>query len=291
MSAYNNSTDIDIVRLYRTEINSYSILNKEDERKLLAAAQSGDIEAQNKLIEHNMRLVKSIANGYKCSSPLLAENDLIQVGSLGLFDAIRQFDLSTSYKFSTFATYHIQQKILYEISRINSSIRKPANICALYKKIKSTSAQLRQELQTEPTVQQIAQELNITPKRIKEVQSYFIDPISIDLTLSQDDDSTIGDMVEDESINDPINSVFNDELHCAIKDVLQTLSEKERKVIELRFGLDGGPQRSLSEVGKILGYSHEWMRQIEEKALSKLRQPIRKNKLQHFFDEEKREGV
>ena len=276
------NNDINSSRAYRAKLNSYDLLTFEQERELLKRAQMGNIEARNELIMHNMRLVKSIAGHYTCAG--LDSDDLISIGSMGLIPAIEKFDLTSTHKFSTYATYWIKQAIRREIINQNRAVRIPANVQETYNKIRKASEALRQALGHEPTKHQVAKAVGMTAKEVEEITSFFMEPISTDTTLTDEDETTVGDLIADENSIDPIDAVYSVELKTMVSAVLDTLPEKEREVIKLRFGIDGHPQRSLEEVGAILGYSREWIRRIEERALIKLRNPIRSNKLKSFLE-------
>ena len=276
------NNDINSSRAYRAKLNSYDLLTFEQERELLKRAQTGDIEARNELIMHNMRLVKFIAGHYTCAG--LDNDDLISIGSMGLIPAIEKFDLTSTHKFSTYATYWIKQAIRREIINQNRAVRIPANVQETYNKIRKASETLRQALGHEPTKHQVAKAVGMTAKEVEEITSFFMEPISTDTTLTDEDETTVGDLIADENSVDPIDAIYSVELKTMVSAVLDTLPEKEREVIKLRFGIDGHPQRSLEEVGAILGYSREWIRRIEERALIKLRNPIRSNKLKSFLE-------
>lgn len=276
------NNDINSSRAYRAKLNSYDLLTFEQERELLKRAQTGDIEARNELMMHNMRLVKSIAGHYTCAG--LDSDDLISIGSMGLIPAIEKFDLTSTHKFSTYATYWIKQAIRREIINQNRAVRIPANVQETYNKIRKATEALRQALGHEPTKHQVAKAVGMTAKDVEEITSFFMEPISTDTTLTDEDETTVGDLIADENSIDPIDAVYSVELKTMVSAVLDTLPEKEREVIKLRFGIDGHPQRSLEEVGAILGYSREWIRRIEERALIKLRNPIRSNKLKSFLE-------
>ena len=276
------NNDINSSRAYRAKLNSYDLLTFEQERELLKRAQTGDIEARNELMMHNMRLVKSIAGHYTCAG--LDSDDLISIGSMGLIPAIEKFDLTSTHKFSTYATYWIKQAIRREIINQNRAVRIPANVQETYNKIRKASEALRQALGHEPTKHQVAKAVGMTAKEVEEITLFFMEPISTDTTLTDEDETTVGDLIADENSIDPIDAVYSVELKTMVSAVLDTLPEKEREVIKLRFGIDGHPQRSLEEVGAILGYSREWIRRIEERALIKLRNPIRSNKLKSFLE-------
>ena len=276
------NNDINSSRAYRAKLNSYDLLTFEQEREWLKRAQTGNIEARNELIMHNMRLVKSIAGHYTCAG--LDSDDLISIGSMGLIPAIEKFDLTSTHKFSTYATYWIKQAIRREIINQNRAVRIPANVQETYNKIRKATEALRQALGHEPTKHQVAKAVGMTAKEVEEITSFFMEPISTDTTLTDEDETTVGDLIADENSIDPIDAVYSVELKTMVSAVLDTLPEKEREVIKLRFGIDGHPQRSLEEVGAILGYSREWIRRIEERALIKLRNPIRSNKLKSFLE-------
>ena len=276
------NNDINSSRAYRAKLNSYDLLTFEQERELLKRAQMGNIEARNELMMHNMRLVKSIAGHYTCAG--LDSDDLISIGSMGLIPAIEKFDLTSTHKFSTYATYWIKQAIRREIINQNRAVRIPANVQETYNKIRKATEALRQALGHEPTKHQVAKAVGMTAKEVEEITSFFMEPISTDTTLTDEDETTVGDLIADENSVDPIDAVYSVELKTMVSTVLNTLPEKEREVIKLRFGIDGHPQRSLEEVGAILGYSREWIRRIEERALIKLRNPIRSNKLKSFLE-------
>ena len=276
------NSEINSSRAYRTKLNSYELLTFEQERELLKRAQAGDTEARNELIMHNMRLVKSIAGHYTCAG--LDNDDLISIGSMGLVPAIEKFDLTSTHKFSTYATYWIKQAIRREIINQNRTVRIPANVQETYNNIRKTTETLRQALGHEPTKRQVAKAMGLTAKEIEEITSFFLEPISTEVPLTDEDETTIGDLLADENNIDPVDAVYFNELHEAVSAILETLPEKEREVIRLRFGMDGHQQRSLEEVGAMMGYSREWIRRIEERALTKLRNPVRSNKLKGFLE-------
>ena len=276
------NSEINSSRAYRTKLNSYELLTFEQERELLKRAQAGDTEARNELIMHNMRLVKSIAGHYTCAG--LDNDDLISIGSMGLVPAIEKFDLTSTHKFSTYATYWIKQAIRREIINQNRTVRIPANVQETYNNIRKTTETLRQALGHEPTKRQVAKAMGLTAKEIEEITSFFLEPISTEVPLTDEDETTIGDLLADENNTDPVDAVYFNELHEAVSAILETLPEKEREVIRLRFGMDGHQQRSLEEVGAMMGYSREWIRRIEERALTKLRNPVRSNKLKGFLE-------
>ena len=247
------NSEINSSRAYRTKLNSYDLLTFEQERELLKRAQAGDIEARNELIMHNMRLVKSIAGHYTCAG--LDSDDLISIGSMGLVPAIEKFDLTSTHKFSTYATYWIKQAIRREIINQNRTVRIPANVQEIYNNIRKTTETLRQALGHEPTKRQVAKAIGMTAKEVEEITSFFLEPISTEVPLTDEDETTIGDLIADENNVDPVDAVYFNELHEAVSAILETLPEKEREVIRLRFGLDGSQQRSLEDVGELLGYS------------------------------------
>lgn len=219
--------DINSSHAYRAKLNSYDLLTFEEERELLKRAQTGDIEARNELMMHNMRLVKSIAGRYTCSG--LDSDDLISIGSIGLIPAIEKFDLTSTNKFSTYATYWIKQAIRREIVNQNRTARIPANVQETYNKIRKTTEALRQALGHEPTKHQIAKAMGLTSKEVEEVTSFFIEPISTNTILTDEDETTIGDLIADENSVDPIDAIYSIELKTMVSTILDTLPEKNVK--------------------------------------------------------------
>ena len=208
------NNDINSSRAYRAKLNSYDLLTFEQERELLKRAQTGDIEARNELMMHNMRLVKSIAGHYTCAG--LDSDDLISIGSMGLIPAIEKFDLTSTHKFSTYATYWIKQAIRREIINQNRAVRIPANVQETYNKIRKATEALRQALGHEPTKHQVAKAVGMTAKEVEEITSFFMEPISTDTTLTDEDETTIGDLIEDENSVDNIDAIYNIEIKTKV---------------------------------------------------------------------------
>ena len=274
---------LDATYLYFKQIGNYPLLTPEEEVELITAAQNGDDKAREKVINSNLRLVVSIAKKYH-NNVGLSFLDLIQEGNMGLTTCIDKFDVSQGYRFSTYATWWIRQAISKAIINQSNTIRMPAHLYDLSSKINKASQKLLNDLGREPTDDEIAQELGIKVEKIKDILNISKSPMSLDYTVGEDDDTSVGELIADDRIESPETIVINKEKHNAIMKVLNTLNEREREVISLRFGIEDGQNKSLEEVGEICGVTKERIRQIEIKALRKLRQPFRQSILQEYLN-------
>lgn len=274
---------LDATHLYFKQIGNYPLLTAEEEVELITAAQNGDKDAKEKVINSNLRLVVSIAKKYH-NNVGLSFLDLIQEGNIGLTKCIDKFDVSQGYRFSTYATWWIRQVISKAIINQSNTIRMPAHLFDLSSKINKASQKLLNDLGREPTDDEIAQELGIKVEKIKDILNVSKSPMSLDYTVGEDDDTSVGELIADDRIESPETIAINHERHDAIMKVLDTLNEKEREVIMLRFGIEDGQNKSLEEVGEICGVTKERIRQIEAKALRKLRQPFRQKILKAYVD-------
>ena len=278
-----NTTFIpDAINAYIKSISKIPLLTSEEEQILGEKIAKGNEEARNKLIESNLRLVVSIAKHYTHRSkiPFL---DLIQEGNIGLTHAVEKWDYTMGYKFSTYATYWIKQAISKAVTEHSRSIRVPMHVIEQLNKLNKTSRILFQELKREPSAKEIAALMGIEEKKVRELQLIVKDPISIDQTINDEEDATIGDLIADEDYESPIESIYREQTSTAIDCVLKTLDSREADVIKLRYGLNGKKPQTLDEIGKEYNLSKERIRQIEEKALSKLRHPMRANMLRNFL--------
>lgn len=272
----------DSVRLMMKQIGSVELLSFDEEKELAARAFDGDKEAKDQLVIHNLRLVVSIARKYKGTG--LTFQDLVQEGSIGLIKAADKFDPRRGFRFSTYATYWIKQAVSRAIAEQNRVIRVPSHIIDMASKIKKATSELTQQLGYVPNEKQIAKHLNLDETKVKEVMSSMVDTLSLDVSVNEDDDATMGDLVPDNRFISPEHSLDEADRHTQIEKVLGTLTEKEAKIIRMRFGLDDGHPKTLAEIGKEFGCSREWIRLQEEKAMRKLRSPLRKNMLVEYLD-------
>ena len=273
--------DFDILKQYFREIDNIPLLTMEEERKLCEEISKGNKEARDKLIESNLKLVISVAKHYQnCGLSLGA---LIQEGNIGLMKAVDKFDPTKGYKFSTYATWWIRQAITRAIADQARTIRVPVHMVETINKLARVQRQLTQELNREPTDDEIAKKLGITVEKVREVYKISQDPVSLETPIGEEDDSHLGDFIKDERTMGPEEYATVEMLKEALRGVLATLTEREEKVLRLRFGLDDGQCRTLEEVGQIFGVTRERIRQIEAKALRKLRHPSRSRKLKDFL--------
>lgn len=272
----------DPVRMYLKEIGRVSLLTAEDEVNLAIRIQQGDEEAKRKLAEANLRLVVSIAKRYVGRGMLFL--DLIQEGNMGLIKAVEKFDHEKGFKFSTYATWWIRQAITRAIADQARTIRIPVHMVETINKLIRVSRQLLQELGREPTPEEIAVEMELTPEKVREIMKIAQEPVSLETPIGEEDDSHLGDFIEDQEALAPSDAAAYELLKEQLEDVLDTLTEREENVLRLRFGLDDGRTRTLEEVGKVFGVTRERIRQIEAKALRKLRHPSRSKRLKDFLE-------
>ena len=280
-SAKNIPTD-DPVRMYFKEIGKVPLLSADEERELAIRIENGDEEAKKKLCESNLRLVVSIARRYLNRG--LSFLDLIQEGNLGLIKAVEKFDYTKGYKFSTYATWWIRQAITRSIADQARTIRIPVHMVETINKLIRISRQLLQEYGREPTSEEIAKEMGISVEKVREIKKISQDPVSLETPIGEEEDSHLGDFIPDEDIPSPVDAAAYSMLQKQLREVLDTLSEREKKVLILRFGLDDGRPRTLEEVGKEFNVTRERIRQIEAKALRKLRHPSRSKKLKDYLE-------
>ena len=272
----------DPVRMYLKEIGRVPLLSADEEIKLAKRMEDGDLEAQKRLAEANLRLVVSIAKRYVGRGMLFL--DLIQEGNLGLIKAVEKFDYNKGYKFSTYATWWIRQAITRAIADQARTIRIPVHMVETINKLIRVSRQLLQSLGREPSPEEIAKEMDVSVDRVREIMKIAQEPVSLETPIGEEEDSHLGDFIEDHDAPAPAEAASFVLLKEQLEDVLDTLTEREEKVLRLRFGLDDGRARTLEEVGQNFGVTRERIRQIEAKALSKLRHPSRSKKLKDFLE-------
>ena len=272
----------DPVRMYLKEIGKVPLLSAEEEIELAKRMENGDVEAKNRLAEANLRLVVSIAKRYVGRGMLFL--DLIQEGNLGLIKAVDKFDFRKGFKFSTYATWWIRQAITRAIADQARTIRIPVHMVEPINKLLRVSRQLLQELGREPTPEEIAKEMDIPVERVREIQKISQEPVSLETPIGEEEDSHLGDFIQDDNVPVPAEEAASTILKEQLVEVLGTLTEREQKVLRLRFGLDDGRARTLEEVGREFNVTRERIRQIEAKALRKLRHPSRSRKLRDFLD-------
>lgn len=273
----------DPVRMYLKEIGKISLLSLDEELKLSERVANGDLVAKNILAESNLRLVVSIAKRYVGRN--LSFLDLIQEGNMGLMKAVDKFDASKGYKFSTYATWWIRQAITRAIADQAKTIRVPVHMVETINKLKRTQRQLTLELNREPTEEELAEKMEIPVDKIREIIKIDVDPISLEKPTREDEDSCVADFIKDESNMSPEEYAVYKLLKDEIAEVLLTLTEREEQVLRLRFGLEDGTPRTLEEVGNMFGVTRERIRQIEAKALRKLRHPSRSRKLKDYLND------
>ena len=273
----------DPVRMYLKEIGKIPLLGMEDEVELAKKMELGDPEAMKRLAESNLRLVVSIAKRYVGRGMQFL--DLIQEGNLGLIKAVEKFDYTKGYKFSTYATWWIRQAITRAIADQARTIRIPVHMVETINRLVRTSRQLLQELGRDPTTEEIAARLDLPVERVSEIMKMSQEPVSLETPIGEEEDSHLGDFIQDDNVLVPQDAAAFTLLHEQLMEVLLTLTEREQKVLRLRFGLDDGRPRTLEEVGKQFNVTRERIRQIEAKALRKLRHPSRSKKLKDYLDE------
>ena len=271
----------DPVRMYLKEIGRISLLTPEEEMNLSIRVANGDEEAKNRLAESNLRLVVSIAKRYVGRGLLFL--DLIQEGNIGLMKAVDKFDYDKGYKFSTYATWWIRQAITRALADQARTIRVPVHMVETINKMARIQRQLTLELNREPTEEELAKKMGISVEKVREVVKISQDPVSLETPIGEEDDSHLGDFVKDINMVTPEEYATNEILKEEIRAVLSTLQEREQEVLELRFGLIDGTSHTLEEVGKKFNVTRERIRQIEAKALRKLRHPSRAKKLKDFM--------
>lgn len=272
----------DPVRMYLKEIGKVPLLSAEEEIELAKKMEMGDQEAKKRLAEANLRLVVSIAKRYVGRGMLFL--DLIQEGNLGLIKAVEKFDYRKGYKFSTYATWWIRQAITRAIADQARTIRIPVHMVETINKLIRISRQLLQELGREPTPEEIAEQMNMPVERVREILKISQEPVSLETPIGEEEDSHLGDFIQDDNVPVPADAAAFTLLKEQLVEVLGTLTEREQKVLRLRFGLDDGRARTLEEVGKEFNVTRERIRQIEAKALRKLRHPSRSRKLKDYLD-------
>lgn len=272
----------DPVRMYLKEIGRVPLLSADDEVELAMRIKNGDEEAKRRLAEANLRLVVSIAKRYVGRGMLFL--DLIQEGNMGLIKAVEKFDHNKGFKFSTYATWWIRQAITRAIADQARTIRIPVHMVETINKLIRVSRQLLQELGREPTPEEIAAEMELSVEKVREIMKIAQEPVSLETPIGEEDDSHLGDFIEDQEALAPADAAAYELLKEQLEDVLDTLTEREENVLRLRFGLDDGRTRTLEEVGKVFGVTRERIRQIEAKALRKLRHPSRSKRLKDFLE-------
>ena len=272
----------DPVRMYLKEIGKVPLLSADEEVELAKKMETGDLDARKRLAEANLRLVVSIAKRYVGRGMLFL--DLIQEGNLGLIKAVEKFDYRKGYKFSTYATWWIRQAITRAIADQARTTRIPVHMVETINKLIRVQRQLLQELGREPYPEEIAKEMNLPVDRVREIQKISQEPVSLETPIGEEEDSHLGDFIQDDNVPVPAEAAAFTLLKEQLSEVLGTLTDRERKVLELRFGLDDGRARTLEEVGKEFNVTRERIRQIEAKALRKLRHPSRSRKLKDYLD-------
>ena len=273
----------DPVRMYLKEIGVVPLLSNEEEKELAIAVENGDLEAKQRLAEANLRLVVSIAKHYVGRGMQFL--DLIQEGNMGLMKAVDKFDYSKGFKFSTYATWWIRQAITRAIADQARTIRIPVHMVETINKLVREQRNLLQELGQDPTPEQIAERMDMTPDKVREILKIAQEPVSLETPIGEEDDSHLGDFIEDEVIENPVDYTTRVVLREQLDEVLDTLTDREENVLRLRFGLDDGKMRTLEDVGKVFNVTRERIRQIEAKALRKLRHPSRSKQLKDFIED------
>lgn len=272
----------DPVRMYLKEIGKVPLLDADTELELARRMSEGDEKAKQQLVEANLRLVVSIAKRYVGKGMFFL--DLIQEGNLGLMKAVEKFDYEKGYKFSTYATWWIRQAITRSIADQARTIRIPVHMVETIHKVSRVSRQLLQELGHEASAEEIAEKMNMTPDKVREILKIAQDPVSLETPIGEEEDSHLGDFIQDDDSPAPEEAVSYTVLREQIVEVLHTLTPREEEVLKLRFGLKDGKTRTLEEVGEVFGITRERIRQIEAKALRKLRHPSRSKRLKDYLD-------
>lgn len=273
----------DPVRMYLKEIGVVPLLTNEEEQELAILVKQGDLEAKQRLAEANLRLVVSIAKRYVGRGMQFL--DLIQEGNMGLMKAVDKFDYTKGFKFSTYATWWIRQAITRAIADQARTIRIPVHMVETINKLVREQRNLLQELGQDPTPEQIAERMDMTPDKVREILKIAQEPVSLETPIGEEDDSHLGDFIEDEVIENPVDYTTRVVLREQLDEVLDTLTDREENVLRLRFGLDDGKMRTLEDVGKVFNVTRERIRQIEAKALRKLRHPSRSKPLRDFIED------
>ena len=273
----------DPVRMYLKEIGVVPLLSNEEEKELAIAVENGDLEAKQRLAEANLRLVVSIAKRYVGRGMQFL--DLIQEGNMGLMKAVDKFDYSKGFKFSTYATWWIRQAITRAIADQARTIRIPVHMVETINKLVREQRNLLQELGQDPTPEQIAERMDMTPDKVREILKIAQEPVSLETPIGEDVVCHLGDFIEDEVIENPVDYTTRVVLREQLDEVLDTLTDREENVLRLRFGLDDGKMRTLEDVGKVFNVTRERIRQIEAKALRKLRHPSRSKQLKDFIED------
>ena len=282
-TSYEGISVDDPVRMYLREIGKIPLLSYDKELELAKRILKGDEEAKQELAEANLRLVVSIAKKYVGRGMLFL--DLIQEGNMGLIKAVEKFDYTKGFKFSTYATWWIRQAITRAIADQARTIRIPVHMVETINKLTRVQRQLIQELGREPLAEEIAEKMDgMTPDKVREIQKISLEPVSLETPIGEEDDSHLGDFIEDEGAMSPDDYAANELLKDELNEVLLELTDREEKVLRLRFGLDDGRTRTLEEVGKEFNVTRERIRQIEAKALRKLKHPSRSKRLKDFLD-------
>ena len=273
----------DPVRMYLKEIGVVPLLTNEEEQELAILVEQGDTEAKQRLAEANLRLVVSIAKRYVGRGMQFL--DLIQEGNMGLMKAVDKFDYTKGFKFSTYATWWIRQAITRAIADQARTIRIPVHMVETINKLVREQRNLLQELGQDPTPEQIAERMDMTPDKVREILKIAQEPVSLETPIGEEDDSHLGDFIEDEVIENPVDYTTRVVLREQLDEVLDTLTDREENVLRLRFGFDDGKMRTLEDVGKVFNVTRERIRQIEAKALRKLRHPSRSKPLRDFIED------